>query len=178
MIDNAYIRMMARYNRWQNDALFAAADSLDDDQRKEGKGAFWTSVHGTLSHLYWADRLWMSRFGVAEAPDVPMKGSPTFVQDWNTLKRRRRELDDAITAWADGFAAGPVSGDLTWFSGVLKREVRAPLGVIIPHIFNHQTHHRGQAHALITAQGGVTLDTDLFLMPGELWPADWPRPVS
>lgn len=178
MIDKAYLRMMARYNRWQNDAIFAAADPLGDDQRREGRGAFWTSIHGTLSHLYWADRLWMSRLGVAEAPNAPMKDSPTFVDDWRDLTTQRRELDQAIVAWADDFAEGPVVGELTWFSGVMGREVRAPLGVLLPHIFNHQTHHRGQAHALITAEGGVTSDTDLFLMPGELWPADWPRPVG
>jgi uncharacterized damage-inducible protein DinB len=64
-----------------------------------------------------------------------------------------------------------VEGNLKWFSGSVGREVEAPLAVLLPHIFNHQIHHRGQAHAMVTAAGGVTADTDLFLMPREFWPS-------
>lgn len=173
MITHAYLRMMAHYNAWQNVELFAAAGRLSEAQRREARGAFWGSIHGTLSHLYWADRIWLSRFGVAEKPSVGGKDSATFVEDWAELGTLRGELDDRIVEWADAYPPGLVEGRIRWFSGVLGRETEAPLGVILPHIFNHQTHHRGQAHALITAAGGTTADTDLFLMPAELWPADW-----
>lgn len=72
--------------------------------------------------------------------------------------------------WCDRYPAGPVTGSLSWYSGSLGRQVEAPLPVVLTHFFNHQTHHRGQAHALITAAGAKTVDTDLFLMPRELWP--------
>lgn len=170
MITNDYLRMMARYNRWQNGALFGAADRLSDAGRREDRGAFWQSIHGTLSHIYWGDRMWFSRFKLCDAPGVAQKQSAAFVEDWADLTRQRGELDDRIAEWCDAFPAGPVSGQLTWFSGSLGRDTEAPLGVLLPHIFNHQTHHRGQAHAMITTAGGVTADTDLFLMPAGLWP--------
>ena len=173
MITHDYLRAMARYNRWQNSAIFASAGSLTEAQRREDRGAFWGSIHGTLSHVYWADRIWMSRLGVADAPGGGMKDSPALVEKWDDLRREREVLDDHIVDWADGFATGLVSGRLAWFSGVLQREVEMPLGVIVAHIFNHQTHHRGQAHALITGHGGTTSETDLFLMPADLWPPDW-----
>lgn len=173
IITNAFPRMMARHNRWQNAALFAAADTLTDAQRREAAGAFWGSIHGTLAHLHWADSLWMSRLGVVDKPVAAMKDSPSSIDDWSALSAARRDLDDRIVAWADALPAGPIEGELSWYSGVLQRDTTAPLGVLIPHIFNHQTHHRGQAHAMITARGGVTTDTDLFLMPRDLWPADW-----
>lgn len=169
MITNSYLGMMSRYNRWQNKSLFGAAAQLHDDARKQDRGGFWRSIHGTLSHLYWADRIWFSRFGLVEAPAVPLKESASFVADWVELSDRRTALDDVIVGWCDSYRSGPISGELKWFSGALGREVEAPLAVVLPHIFNHQTHHRGQAHAMITAAGSVTMDTDLFLMPRELW---------
>lgn len=170
MITNGYVRMMARYNRWQNRSLYTAANALTDIDRRRADGAFWGSIHGTLSHLHWADSIWLSRFGVVEKPAVGLKESAAHVADWDALVAARTVLDDQIIAWADGFAPGPVAGDLTWYSGAMGREVTAPVAVILVHLFNHATHHRGQAHALITAAGGAPEDTDLFLMPREAWP--------
>jgi uncharacterized damage-inducible protein DinB len=171
VITGDYLLTMARYNRWQNGVLYAAADTLSDADRKADRGAFWKSIHGTLSHLYWADRIWLSRFNVVEPPNVQLKTSPEFIAAWSELKDARSTLDDAVVRWADAFEAGVVQGELTWFSGAIGREVTMPLGVVIVHIFNHQTHHRGQAHAMITAAGAKTADTDLFVMPPDLWPA-------
>ncbi len=42
--------------------------------------------------------------------------------------------------------------------------MRKPRGILVAHFFNHQTHHRGQAHAMITAAGEQTGDTDLPLI--------------
>ena len=70
MIDPTYAQRMARYNRWQNANLYAAADTLSDDERRRERGAFFGSIHQTLSHLLWADRIWMSRF-----TDVPSPGA-------------------------------------------------------------------------------------------------------
>ena len=53
---------------------------------------------------------------------------------------------------------------MVWFSGAANREMRAPKGLLVAHFFNHQTHHRGQAHAMLTAAGQETGDTDLFLL--------------
>ena len=170
MIENSYPATMARYGRWQNGALFASAETLSDADRRADRGAFWRSIHGTLSHLYWADRIWLSRFDLVDPPGVPLRESAGFVEDWAELKEKRGALDDLTVDWSDRFAPGTVTGSLKWYSGAAGRDVEAPLGVVLTHFFNHQTHHRGQAHALLTAAGATTQDTDLFLMPRELWP--------
>lgn len=171
MITNSYLRMMSRYNRWQNASLYASAMQLSDADRNIERGGFWQSIHGTLSHIFWGDRIWLSRFNKAEAPNVPLKESASFVDDWIDLVGMRSALDDVIVNWCDEFESGPVAGNLKWFSGSVGREFEAPIAVLLPHFFNHQTHHRGQVHAMITAAGGVATDTDLFLMPRELWPS-------
>jgi uncharacterized damage-inducible protein DinB len=166
MIDQAYVQRMARYNRWQNQNLYAVADTLGDDERRRERGAFFGSVHKTLSHLLWADRIWMSRF----SPDVPKPeaGIPESVSmypDWDGLKRERAAFNDTMVTWADGLDPAWLAGDLTWYSGAQKRDVTKPKWVLVTHMFNHGTHHRGQVHCMLTQAGGKPHTTDLHALP-------------
>ena len=170
MITSDYLRSMARYNRWQNESLYEAAAGLSDEARRENRGAFFGSIHATLSHLYWADRIWLSRFDLCEPPGVPNRESGRFVGDFEELRSKREELDAVLIAFCDAYETGPVKGALEWYSGAIKANAKAPLGVVFTHLFNHQTHHRGQVHAMLTAAGAKPKDTCLFIMPLELWP--------
>ncbi len=161
MITPAWCRMMAAYNAELNRRLYAAADTLDEAARRAGGGAFWGGIHGTLSHLLWGDTTWMSRFDGWDKPPVGMKDSPAMVADWPALKAARAAADARIAAWAEGLSDARLAAPLTWFSGVTNREMSLPLWVAVTHFFNHQTHHRGQAHALLTRAGAATGDTDL-----------------
>lgn len=166
MITPEYARTMARYNEELNRRIYSAAQRLSDEQRRSNEGAFWKSIHATLSHLYWADRIWLSRFGVAQAPDVPIAQSGTMIEDFNTLWTERQALDRTIVAWADAMTADEIEGTLSWYSGAAGRQMSKPRALLIMQIFNHQTHHRGQVHALITRFGEKTGDTDLpFVLP-------------
>ena len=79
MIDPTYARAMARYNQWQNENLYTAADGLSDEARRKNRGAFFKSIHATLSHLLWADNMWMSRLSDLPEPAVKIADSTTFV---------------------------------------------------------------------------------------------------
>src|SRR3954469_7307811 len=59
MITPAYVRLMAQYNAEMNRRLYDAAAQLTDAERKADRGAFWKSIHGTLTHLLWGDTQWM-----------------------------------------------------------------------------------------------------------------------
>ena len=164
MISVDHIRLMARYNQWQNCSIYDAAATLSDAQRRENRGAFFGSIHGTLSHLMWGDRMWMSRFAGLEKPAVNIPGSADLYPDWEELKAERVRFDDVIVDWADGLEQDWTVGDLTWFSGATGREMTRPRWFLLTHFFNHQTHHRGQVHAMLTAAGAKPDDTDLMLM--------------
>lgn len=164
MITPGYVRTMAAYNAEMNRRLYAAAARLNDAQRKEDRGAFWGSIHGTLVHLYWGDCQWMSRFDGWDRPAVPIKQSGGMIADFAQLRDQRADADARIIDWAGRVDAAWLATDLVWFSGAAQREVRAPKGKLVAHFFNHQTHHRGQVHALLTAQGQQTGDTDLFIV--------------
>lgn len=166
MITPDYCRTMARYNLWQNRSLIAAADALGEAERQRARGAFWGSIAGTLSHLLWGDLFWMSRFDGGAKPAVAMADSAAhFAADWAGYRILRAETDIRILAWADALGPADVAGDLVWYSGLQKREITKPKALCVVHFFNHQTHHRGQVHAMVTAAGGRPEDTDLAFMP-------------
>jgi uncharacterized damage-inducible protein DinB len=164
MIEAAYVQRMARYNRWQNASLYGAADVLSDDERRRECGAFFGSVHKTLSHLLWADRMWMSRFTDVPKPQGGIPESATHYPEWEGLKRERAAFDETIVQWADGLDPDWLAGDLTWYSGAVKRDLTKPKWLLVAHMFNHQTHHRGQVHCMLTQAGGRPQATDLPFM--------------
>jgi uncharacterized damage-inducible protein DinB len=164
MITPAYVRLMAEYNAEMNRRLYAAASRLTDAERKADRGAFWRSIHGTLTHILWGDTQWMSRFDTWPKPEVGQKQSAGMVDDFATLQSRRVTADTGIIAWANGVDDAWLADDLVWFSGSAGMEMRRQKGPLVVHFFNHQTHHRGQVHALLTACGQDTGDTDLFLV--------------
>ena len=165
MIGPAYLQRMARYNRWQNGSVFGAADTLSDSARREDRGAFFGSIHGTLSHLLWGDTIWMSRFDGGAPPEVSLAESADWVTGWDDLKSRRAATDDRIVNWADAADPAETEGELSWFSGAIGRQITRPKAVCLIQLFNHQTHHRGQVHAMLTAAGARPDDTDVPFMP-------------
>jgi uncharacterized damage-inducible protein DinB len=164
MITPAYVRTMAAYNAEMNRRLYSAATRLSDDERRLPRGAFWGSIHGTLTHILWGDRQWMSRFDNWPKPDTTIKESARMIGDFSKLVAAREKADAEIGRWAHQVDEPWLGEDLVWFSGAANREIRAPKRLLVSHFFNHQTHHRGQAHAMLTAAGQETGDTDLFLL--------------
>ena len=168
MITPSYVRTMAAYNTDMNRRLYDAAARLSDAERRADRGAFWHSIHATLGHILWGDAQWMSRFDNWPPPSTPIKQSDHFIEDWTELCAARKKGDADISRWADKVDEAWLKVDLTWFSAAAGREIRAPKRLLVTHFFNHQTHHRGQAHALITAAGQTTEDTCLFLVVPEV----------
>lgn len=174
MITPAYAATMATYNAEMNRRFYTAAAGLSEDDRRAPRGAFWGSIHATFSHLVWADRMWMSRFDGWETPHQGLRDSGALFDTFAAMADARQDLDGRLLAWTRGLAADWLGGDLTWYSGAAAREITAPRALLLMHLFNHQTHHRGQIHAMLTAAGATTGDTDLPLI---LAPASSP-PVA
>lgn len=161
MIQPGWVRTMAAYNSEMNRRTYAAAGTLSEEERRADRGAFFGGIHATLNHLVWGDRIWMSRFDGWEAPTAGIPGSTMLHEDWEELSSVRRDLDARIEAWAAGLSQEALDRELVWFSRSAQRERRDPRWLAITHFFNHQTHHRGQVHALLTRAGARTQDTDL-----------------
>jgi uncharacterized damage-inducible protein DinB len=167
VITPEHARLLARYNRWQNESIYGAASGLSDAARRQDRGAFFGTIHGTLSHLIWADSMWMHRFTSSPKPAGTIADSPSFIRDWDEMAASRSALDAAIIAWAAALQQDWLGGDYTWTASSTGRISTRPNWVLATHVFNHQTHHRGQVHAMLTAAGGQPGVTDVIFMPDE-----------
>jgi uncharacterized damage-inducible protein DinB len=142
-------RMFAGYNAWCNERLYDAAALVSDTDYRADRGAFFKSLHGTLNHILVADRIWMRRFtGVGERP--PSLDAILF-EDFAVLRAARRSQDVLITRYIDTLDDERLAGTLAYKTLVNPQTIEQPLAPALDHFFNHQTHHRGQAHALLTA---------------------------
>ena len=166
MIEAAFARTMARYDRWQNQSIIAAAETLTDEGRWRDRGAFFGSIAATLNHILWDHRVWLARLTGDEATASEIGARHPYTdapRDWSNYKRERTATDAEIEAWADGLTDAAVARSVPWMRGDTPMET--PFGFLLVHMFNHSTHHRGQVHAMLTAAGARPDDTDLFFMP-------------
>lgn len=161
---------MARYNAWQNHQL--GASYIDLRQRDETawfatRAGFWGSIFGTLNHLLWGDYVWMNRFEGKSAPDTALADSASMFDaaEPGEYWEARQAVDRRILRWADGVRRADLSGMHGWLSKAEGREVSVPLANCVVHFFNHQTHHRGQVHTMLTQAGAKVPVTDLVFMP-------------
>jgi len=140
-------RTFAGYNRWANSRLYEFASHLSPDQYKADRGAFFRSVHGTLNHLLVADRVWMRRF--TGTGDAPSRLDTILFDDFAALSAARETEDERIVDYVESLDDATLARDLrhTNMSGDVFSQ---PLDELLDHFFNHQTHHRGQAHAVLT----------------------------
>ena len=164
MIDTAYCRAMTAYNRWMNERLYAVCARLSDDERRADRGAFFRSVHGTLDHIVYADLAWLSRF-TGDPPEVPPLGRELYA-DFVELRAVRILLDDRLDAWGSTLDAQWLAAPFTYASKVDGTMRTLPAWILVVHLFNHQTHHRGQLTTLLKQLGHDPGVTDLPFMPG------------
>lgn len=169
MIAPAYAQQMARYNAWQNHWVYKAVDGLSDADRTKDRGAFFGSIQGTLSHMFWGDLVWLARFDGGPGPvsaSTPKGTADAY--DWPYLMAERPKLDARIAGWTWMLMPEDLEGDLTFTPGSTGIPKTLPKAMCVIQFFNHQTHHRGQVHAMLTALGVKTDDTDIPYMPEEV----------
>lgn len=170
MITPTYCQEMARYNAWQNHSIYHAAQGLTEADREADRAAFWGGIRSTLAHLIWGDLVWIARFDGGEGPGCGA-AEARDAYDWPMLWAARPKLDARIAGWAWMLLPEEIEGDLTWYSGFQGHDVTRSRALCIMQMFNHQTHHRGQVHAMLTAAGARPDDTDLHLTPEDV--AEW-----
>ena len=153
----AHFRAFAAYNRWANERLYAAAAEMPESYRRHDCGAFFGSVHGTLNHILVADVIWLARLR-AQAPP-PWRLDHEAHADFDDLRAARAALDDDVAACVEETADFDEAFDYRDSSGNPRRLAR---GTALAHLFNHQTHHRGQCHAMLTRLSGAAPPLDLL----------------
>lgn len=147
-----HLRAMAEYNAWANRRLYDAAATVSDVQYRRSVGVFFGSLHGTLNHLLATDRIWMRRLtGEGEAPT---RLDAILFEQLSALRVAREAEDARIRAYVAGLSAAELDAEFDYATTSGKPQ-RQPRWEALVHLFNHQTHHRGHAHAALTSLGVV-----------------------
>lgn len=158
----SHFAMMAEYNAWANGRLYRMASRLPDEQYRRDVGAYFKSLHGTLNHILCADLIWMRR--LTGAGEHPTNLDAIVFDDFPSLSAARQEEDQRIIAYVESLSEAQMEETLAYrmLNGTPQQQRRRE---ILAHLFNHQTHHRGQAHAILTVLGvGEPDGLDLLLM--------------
>jgi len=175
-----HLQLLATYNEWMNLKLYAAAAQLPATELSANKGAFFGSLMGTLNHILVGDRIWLSRFALHPARHARLDGLralpvPTALDqilfdDFHALDAHRKWLDIMIKEWVAELTDDDLNHRLRYANTKGVVAVRKFSNVLL-HLFNHQTHHRGQATTLLSQTGIDVGATDLLLLiPDETSP--------
>jgi uncharacterized damage-inducible protein DinB len=157
----AHYRMFGRYNAWANSRLYDATARLSTEQYRADRGAFFKSVHGTLNHLLVTDRIWMQRF--TSEGDAPNRLDAILFESFDDLRAARVAEDRRIVDFVDRLDDGRIAGTIKYRRVSSPEEFEQQLAPALAHWFNHQTHHRGHVHALLTGLVGEAPELDLLI---------------
>lgn len=171
------LRLMAQYNQWMNETLYTAASGLTSEQLCQDQGAFFGSVLGTLNHLMVGDIIWLQRFAahpaayeaLANLHHIPKPAALNAIlfDDFEELQMQRELLDQMIIDWSYELLPEQLSYPLPYQNTQGITSTR-PFGMLLQHLFNHQTHHRGQVTTLLSQLGMDIAITDLLALIPEV----------
>ncbi len=154
-----HFKTMAAYSRWANERLYDACAGVGDAERKRDRAAFFGSIHNTLNHILVGDRAWLGR--IEGLPDSGTPLDTVLFDDFDELRRARDAEDDRIDRVLAAMTGDRLAGDLA-YSNLAGTPFRTPMRLVWTHVFNHQTHHRGQVHDMLSQAGLAPPELDLI----------------
>jgi uncharacterized damage-inducible protein DinB len=161
-MNSAHFHRLARYNAWANRRLYDACAQLNTPDYMAKRPSFFGSIHGTLNHILVGDRVWLSRFD--GAPSDIKRLDEILYEDLAALRAARESEDARILGFVSTLDDDRLAGALH-YRNMAGEPQENPLAWTLAHLFNHQTHHRGQAHGLLsgTPVAPPSLDLIYFL---------------
>ena len=163
MTPNNHFELLARYNQWMNEKLYQVCAEIPDQKRKEDLGAFFQSIHGTLNHLLYGDKAWMGRF-TGHPYSITVIGQNLY-DNFEELREERIKTDQDIIEWSRSLSTDWLASPFEYTSNIDQKTRVLPTWILVTHLFNHQTHHRGQLTTLIKQLGYEPGITDLPWLP-------------
>jgi len=159
-----YFRQLAQYNAWANWRVYEACAQLSDSERKAPRPCFFGSIHRTLNHILVGDRVWLSRLTAGERDIVSL--DQELYSDFSELRAARIREDERLIGVLDRYDEAETAGFLS-YNSMDGAAHRVPMVQVLGHIFNHQTHHRGQVHALLSGTAAAPPSLDLISLNWE-----------
>ena len=163
MFPTTYYKLMAEYNKWMDDKIYHVCLEIPDELRRKDMGAFFKSIHSTLNHIYFGDIAWLER--LRDNKFTPRKIGEDMVENFGELKAAQEKMDSEIIDWTRDLTPEILNKTFDYVSNVENFSRTLPIWVLATHMFNHQTHHRGQVTTLIKQLGYEPGVTDIPWLP-------------
>lgn len=163
MFPENHYELMAEYNRWMDGKLYDICSRIPDNDRKKDMGAYFKSIHGTLNHIYYGGIAWLER--LRDNRFTPRKLGAEIFEDFDDLRAAQERLDLELIEWAGTLTREYLETEYEYVSNVDGKTRKLPRWILAAHLFNHQTHHRGQLTTLIMQLGIDPGITDIPWLP-------------
>jgi uncharacterized damage-inducible protein DinB len=168
---------LALYNQWMNNSIYKSAERLSLAELNADRDAYFGSIIGTLNHIMVGDILWFKRFADHDARfealayfrsiDKPDTLSAIIHTDLKALEQERERIDNCIVQLTGELTDNVISSALSYRDS-RGNQFCKNFGSLLQHVFNHQTHHRGQVSTLLYQAGVDVGVTDILaLIPEE-----------
>ncbi|MDX1515018.1 MAG: DinB family protein, partial [Gammaproteobacteria bacterium] len=161
-----HLPLMARFNQWVNERVYETVARLDDADYRRDLGAFFGSIHNTLNHLLVVDRLWSGRIRGVDSGITSLR--QILYDDFDELREARAAEDVRLIELVDSLSETQLGRPVVYRRMIGNGEEEARAGHILITLFNHQTHHRGQVHAMLTRCGITPPDLDVIFFLDEI----------
>ncbi|MEE8272967.1 MAG: DinB family protein [Alphaproteobacteria bacterium] len=171
-----HLPLMARFNAWVNARLYDTVAGLADHEYRRDRGAFFGSIHHTLNHLLVVDRLWTGRIERTDRGITAL--DQVLYQAFDDLRAARRAEDSRLIALVDGLDDAALARPVVYRRIIGEGEEEVRTDHVLITLFNHQTHHRGQVHAMLTQAGTAPPPLDVVFFLDETGQAGPPGTVD
>jgi len=145
------------YNEWANERTIASLRALPEADYVRDLGGSWPSLRATFVHLAGATDAWAERFLGKDVLVLPKEPDLPMLEDAVRLllaaqEKHRRHLKSLTRE--------ELEGPFRWknLSGEVKT---SPFEIVVRHVVNHQTYHRGQIASMVRRVGGKPIATDM-----------------
>ena len=161
-----HFRLLAGFNAWANERIYDSVALLTDEAYRSPRGAFFGSIHNTLNHLLVVDRLWTGRIA---GIDRDIRALDQILhENFDALRAARRLEDSRLVDLAEGLDPEALERLVRYQRIIGDGDEEARVGHILATLFNHQTHHRGQVHVLLTQADVVPPPLDVIYFLDEI----------
>jgi len=157
----AHFRAIARNNAWANRRLFAACAALGPGEFDAARTGFFPSLRQTLNHILAVDRYYLD--GLMEGGRGAELYDATDYRDAVTLGAAQAEHDAARVAFCDGLTDVDLERRVAYDRGEAGIWMER-IDLVLLHLFQHQVHHRGQAHAMLSGTSVKPPQLDEFFI--------------
>jgi len=157
----AHFQRMAAYNHWANEKIYEAAGKLTPAAFAAPRAGFFPSLSKTLNHILVGDTIWMGRLDGSGHAGITALSDVLFTE-FAPLQAARTAMDGRIGAFVEALTPQRM-GEILIYKNMAGEAMKTPVDQVLAHFFNHQTHHRGQAHAMLSSTEVPPPSIDLIL---------------